>query len=262
MSEVNSLSLFVGTGQCNANCKHCAGRPLRVYAPKKDGEDNEARISKAIESCYMKGAMRLSLSSSGEPTLSPTSVTKALLLTYAHKDFHFDPINLYSNGIRIGEDKAFADKYLRLWKGLGLTTVYITVHSIDLAENARHYGVRSYPPLETIVYRLRQHGLSIRANIILSKEMISDLRTFSEAATFLKEIGFNHIAAWPIRNDDDVVDANLAPDQKVLDEIEEKWRGVPWVRVHGEKTRTEYSSGKKLTLFQNGALSSSWCSSR
>ncbi|MEK6809761.1 MAG: radical SAM protein, partial [Nanoarchaeota archaeon] len=100
----NSLSLFVGTGRCNANCSHCAGMPLRRYAPKKDGTIDENLVYKTIKTCYEQGARHLSISSSGEPTLSPLSVTKALELIYRcrKEDIEFSPLNLYSNGIRIG----------------------------------------------------------------------------------------------------------------------------------------------------------------
>ncbi|MDP3027449.1 MAG: hypothetical protein Q8N63_07085, partial [Nanoarchaeota archaeon] len=80
MHEINSLSIFVGTGQCNANCAHCAGEIYRKSAPTEDGVIDEDLIHKTLRSCYEKGARYLSISSSGEPTLSPLSVTKALKL--------------------------------------------------------------------------------------------------------------------------------------------------------------------------------------
>ena len=54
MSQLNSLSLFVGTGNCNAKCNHCAGIPLRKYSPKKDGTINEDLINKTNKTTLQK----------------------------------------------------------------------------------------------------------------------------------------------------------------------------------------------------------------
>jgi len=118
MKTLNSLSIFVGTAQCNGHCVHCAGVPLRKYAPKEDGVIDKDLIYRTVKECYNKGARYLSISSSGEPTLSPLAVTRTLELVNGCREegIGFSPINLYSNGIRIGEDKSFCDKYLFLWK--------------------------------------------------------------------------------------------------------------------------------------------------
>ena len=76
MTRLKSLSLFVGTEYCNAKCGHCAGEPLRGYGSKKDGIIDEELINKTIRDCYRQGARSLSISSTGEPTLSPKSLTK------------------------------------------------------------------------------------------------------------------------------------------------------------------------------------------
>ena len=78
---LKSLSIFVGTGKCNAKCPHCAGVPLRKYAPKEDGVVDLGLIERTLIQSHKKGALYLSISSSGEPTLSPKSITKVLRLT-------------------------------------------------------------------------------------------------------------------------------------------------------------------------------------
>ena len=98
---LKSLSLFVGTGDCNGNCRHCAGRPLRKYAPKHDREIDLDLVYETMKECYCLGARSLSISSSGEPTLSPLSLTKLfeLIKKVKNKGVEYSPINLYSNGI-------------------------------------------------------------------------------------------------------------------------------------------------------------------
>ena len=59
---------------------------------------------------HMKeGARSLSLTSGGEPTLAPNSVTQTLDIA---QNFGFTKIKLYTNGIRIGRSSQFSETYL------------------------------------------------------------------------------------------------------------------------------------------------------
>lgn len=257
---MRSLSLFVGTGQCNARCSHCAGIVHRRYAPKEDGVINEDLIYKTITDCYSKGARSLSISSSGEPTLSPLSVTRTLELVYEAEGVEYSPINLYSNGIRIGKDEGFCKHFLPLWKGYGLTTIYVTVHDVDEENNARIYGVKSYPDLNTIISRIHNADLLVRANMVLSKNNISRFERFVFMVEDLKQKGVDMISAWPIRNEDDKVDSTLSPLEEELDKME-AWveRQDLKIRLLREKNRVLYDTEQKLTLFPDGTLSNTWC---
>jgi molybdenum cofactor biosynthesis enzyme MoaA len=264
-SNVRSLSLFVGTGECNGNCKHCAGRIHRGYAPKEDGIIDSSLIEKTLRECYSQGARSLSISSSGEPTLSPLSVTKTLELVDSLKEdgIAYSPINLYSNGIRIGKDLIFCDDYLLRWNDLGLKWIYITVHNTNEKKNAEIYGVKEYPSLKVIVNRIHYNDIFVRANIVLSKENIGTLERFVETVNNLREIGFNAISAWPIRNEDDQLDEKSCPDveglDKIADWIEKNQSDKCKLRILTEKHRELYVTGQKLTLFPSGKLSNSWC---
>lgn len=119
---LKKLGILIGTGNCNANCNHCAGKQLRKYSPRYDGEIDDRLILKTLSECYIKGARSLSISGTGEPTLSPKTVTKTLQIAdeIKNKGYCYEKINLYTNGIRIGKDKEFSKNYLKLWKGQGL----------------------------------------------------------------------------------------------------------------------------------------------
>lgn len=262
--RLDSLSLFVGTSECNGKCSHCAGTPLRKYAPTDDGVIDKDLIYKTIKDCYERGARYLSLSSSGEPTLSPLSVTKVLKLIYESKKegIEFSPINMYSNGILIGEDKNFCDRYLSLWKDYGLTTLYITIHDADKRKNAKAYGIRSYPSLVDIVDRIHDANLLMRANLMLSRKTISSADKFISTVQYLKEIGIDAISAWPIRGMDDKIDPKLSLSDDELDEIGNwimKQGSAYKIRLLQEKSQTEYKKINKLTLFPDGTLSDTWC---
>jgi len=273
MNKLNSLSLFVGTSECNAKCSHCAGLPLRKYSPQNDGIINEELISKTIKDCYDKGARYLSISSSGEPTLSPFSVTKTLRILYNYKNegINFSPINLYSNGIRIGEDKKFCNTYLPLWKNLGLTTLYITIHDIDEKKNAKIYGIETYPKLIDIISRIHENELLIRANLVLSKKTIHTSEEFIQTVNYLNTVGVNSISAWPIRDKNDKLDLKESPLEEELNKIDAWLTNTKDtinhitnakqynVKLLRENSKIAYTSGQKLTLFPDGTLSNTWC---
>lgn len=265
MANLASLGIFVGTGDCNANCVHCAGKPLRKCAPKQDGIIDSDLIYRTLKNCYEQGARSLSISSSGEPTLSPISVTKTLELINEMKkeNVEYNWINLYSNGIRIGEDREFSDKYLPLWHNLGLKTVYITVHNLDEGKNAEVYGIKRYPSLREVVSRIHRAELLTRANIVLTKNNAKTFESYVSMIQGLRAIGFNHISAWPIRNSEDKPDLKLAPLEeeitKMVDWAKEHETSDCRLRVLGESSRISYQTGQKLTLFPDGSLSSSWC---
>jgi molybdenum cofactor biosynthesis enzyme MoaA len=263
--RLSSLSIFVGTGQCNASCGHCAGKPLRKNAPSEDGAIDKELIWKTLAACHEKGARYLSISSCGEPTLSPLSVTMALSLAYSLAQFgvSYSPINLYTNGIRIGEDKYFCDKYLPSWKFYGLTTAYLTVHDTDIKKNAEIYGRDNYPHLETIVFRIHAAKLNVRGNLVLSNKTIGTQEKFSSTVEQLRKIGIDSISAWPIRGLDDKVDQLLSPSEYELDKMEfwaKEYQNNGFdIRVLRENSKMLYQTSQKLTLFPDGTLSNTWC---
>jgi len=264
-NSLNSLSVFVGTGECNADCEHCAGKIHRKYAPKKDGIIDYELIYKTLKKCHKLGARSLSISSSGEPTLSPNSVTNLLRLVYECKNenIHYPNINLYSNGIRIGFEDDFCNKYLPLWKKLGLKKIYITLHNIEPEKNAKTYRIKEYPSLNKIISNIHNHNLLIRANLVLSKKTILNLEKFVLTVNHLDNLGVDLISAWGIRDEYDKLDINLSPDRSEMNKME-KWvlenkKLKSKLRLLREKDRNSYKSNKKLTLFPDGTLSNKWC---
>lgn len=265
-NDLSSVSLLVGTGKCNANCLYCAGVPLRSYAPKRDGVINESLFRETLKNCYERGANYLSISSSGEPTLSPRAVTKTLELSHKleREGIKSSPVNLYSNGIIIVQNKNFSNKYLPLWKDLGLTTLYITIHGITPEENAKGYGVEKYPSLEKIFSRINQSGLNIRVNTMLSKVGINSLDKVLSTVYYLKERGIQSISAWPIRDLDDKLDYLNSPKEEELFKIKEwfdnnSFPGLKLRLLNAGNSADINRNTNKMTLFPDGTLSDSWC---
>ena len=265
MDEVNSLSLLVGKGVCNANCTNCAGLTHRQYAPRQDGIVDTRRLREVIEECYSKGARSLTISSSGEPLLSPVSITKVLILLmeYADAGQKFSTINLYTNGILIGENSRFAYTYLRMWKLLGLTKIHLTVHSPDEIVNAKLFGISCYPSLVRVIYRIQRSGLHCRVNLVLEKSGIHTLEQFKEAVVDLRSCCADSISAWPLRSlDGDTIHPTEGPSKIELEKMRQWTKtvdlGIP-ILVHRDSSNDYYNENKKLTLFSDGTLSNSWC---
>ncbi|MBU1975157.1 MAG: radical SAM protein [Nanoarchaeota archaeon] len=254
--RLQNIALFVGTGKCNANCAHCAGSIHRENMPKEDRVINEELFYNTLKYAYERGARSLSLTSGGEPTLAPNSVTKTLDIA---KNFDFRKIKLYTNGIRIGRSIEFSGTYLPLWQSKGLTDVYWTVHSISEEKNAQVFGIKSYPSLELIVSRIYKAHLKVRANIVLSRGNISDLERFKEIVNSLKGYGVDNIAGWPVRDEKDEYDILNAPSMSEIQEMREWAKNDRTIQVQTEEHHELYKNKKKLGLFPDGSLSNSWC---
>lgn len=214
LSKITNLSILVGTGSCNASCNKCAGALL--YKTLKYAADN--------------GCRTISLTSSGEPTLSEQSVT--MVLAYISQKFLdvFKNIHMYTNGIRIGEDYIFCNTFLYKWRQMGLTEIYLSVRSIDQKLNAGGFGIKQYPDFKIIFERIKYCGLALKCCITLQKGYIDTCDKFVEAVNYLFENGTMGVSAWVLKNADDTVSKN-APVSHELDLMED------WIKKSGKKSR-------------------------
>lgn len=249
MSDYARLTVFIGTGACDADCLHCAGRPYLGQGPQSD-----ERLREVLRAGAAQGACSLSLTGSGEPTLAPDAVTRTLTLLN-DEGLLYERVALYTNGIRIGSDEHFARTALPAWRRLGLTTLSVTAHGATREENARGYRVAYYPPLQRIIARAHDAELTVRANLLLTER---NCASFAEATTTiarLRSAGADAVAAWPLRTLDDAVapDAPPAPLLAALQAWAPRQR-FP-IRVDGYRR----GPGTKRTLLPDGTLAEDWC---
>jgi MoaA/NifB/PqqE/SkfB family radical SAM enzyme len=226
--------------------------------PREDKVMDEQLFYETLQYAYEMGAKSLSLTSGGEPTLAPNSVTRTLEIA---QHFEYKKIKLYTNGIRIGMSKSFSQKYLPLWQSIGLTDIYWTVHSLSEKKNTQIFGIKSYPSLELIISRIHEADLRVRANIVLSRSNISDLEKFKEFVIGLKEYGVDNIAAWPVRDEKDEYDVNNAPSMIEIQRMREWAETDNTIQVQTEEHHELYRNKHKLGLFPDGKISSDWCNS-
>src|SRR3989338_10091979 len=161
IEKIYSVSALIGDGSCNANCGFCAGKYLRLQAKENRLFDKNLEASIKLSARY--GGWSLSLTSSGEPTCDPEALTRALKIYHAcaQQGAYFPNVNLFTNGILFGNEK-FCDKYLEAWRELGLNNIAISIHDVDEAGQAKVYGVKEYPNLETIGENVEGHGIGVR----------------------------------------------------------------------------------------------------
>lgn len=256
MKKLHNIALFVGTNRCNAKCVHCAGLILRRDMPREDKISDENRFRETLKYAHNRGSRALSLTSAGETTLAPNAITRTLEIA---SEFAYKKIKLYTNGILIGESKEFAEYYLPLWQSKGLTNIYLTIHSTSAQKNANIFNIKSYPDLQVIVNRIHNAGLKIRANIVLSKNNISDLNKFSQLVLDLKSYGFDNIAAWPVRDENDDYDIFNAPSMEEIEKMRKWALNDSSIVVQTEEHHKMYENKEKLGLFPNGKISNKWC---
>jgi len=201
IEKIYSVSALVGNGKCNADCSFCAGRYLRPQAKPNDIYDKNLEAAIKLSARY--GGWSLSLTSSGEVTCDPDSLTKALQIynKCAQQGAYFPNVNLFTNGILFG-DENFCKEYLPKWKELGLNNIAISIHAVDEKEQAEIYGLNNYPNLENIVDNIEEHGLGVRATLLLRKGGIDNPKKYEYAVKTLIDKKINNITSWPIGNPD------------------------------------------------------------
>jgi MoaA/NifB/PqqE/SkfB family radical SAM enzyme len=201
IEKIYSVSALVGNGNCNANCGFCAGKYLRPEA--KPDKLYEKNLEASIKLSARYGGWSLSLTSAGEPTCDPSSLTRALEIydKCAKQGAYFPNVNLFTNGILFG-DKEFCKEYLPKWRELGLNNVAISIHDVDEKEQAKIYGVESYPNLENLVENIEEHGLGVRGTLLLRKGGVDNSEKYESSVKTLIDKGIDNITSWPVGNPD------------------------------------------------------------
>jgi molybdenum cofactor biosynthesis enzyme MoaA len=208
IEKIYSVSAVIGNGKCNANCAFCAGKFLRKEARqiseyKPDRDLYWKNFQSAIKLSARYGGWSLSLTSSGEPTCDPDAITEALqnYKACADQGAFFPNVNLFTNGIQFG-DEDFCNKYLPLWRKLGLTNIAVSVHDVDIEKQKAVYGVDHYPDFRDIQDNVEEHGIGVRVTLLLRKGGVETAKQYEESVKKLIKMGLTNITSWPVGNRD------------------------------------------------------------
>lgn len=279
IDKIYSVSAVIGDGSCNASCAFCAGRTLgRGKRPIEQHLQNLRNLEFAIKLSARHGGWSLSLTSSGEPTCDPGAVTEALqVYRKCSQQGAFMPnVNLFTNGILLGNEE-YCDKYLPIWKALGLTNVAISIHSTNAREQAAVYGVTTYPDYAAIVRNVKKHGVGVRATLLLRKGGVDNSDKYFASLRFLIARGFENITSWTVGNPDGTTN-EFTPDKWSMAKIRfDLWRraklahGHVWgggvydymgciVRLTDYVTRHDPKKNyvRQLVVLQDGGVYYSW----
>ena len=200
IEKIYSVSALVGTGACNANCDFCAAKDLRPDA-EECNPNFDKNLEAAIKLSARYGGWSLSLTSAGEPTVSPQAVTRAMQIYYkcALQGAYFPNVNLFTNGIKLA-DPEFCERWLPDWKTLGMTNIAVSIHSLDKIGQAKAYGIREYPPFYKVFEGIRRHNLGVRVTLLLRNHDIDNADRFAKALEMLRCHGIDNVTAWPVAN--------------------------------------------------------------
>lgn len=278
IEKIYSVSALVGTSACNGNCPFCAGKYLRPQA----NENNPLywkNLESAIKLSARYGGWSLSLTSSGEPTCSPQAVTMALEVYQkcAREGANFSNVNLFSNGILFGQED-YCKEWLPKWRALGLTNVAVSIHSVDQAKQANAYGLKCFPEFKAIFGNIRQHGVGVRATLLLHKGETDNATSYGRAVdTLIGAYGIDNITSWPVANPDGTRNGFTPSRGGILSIRYWLWRNTTLCHGHvwgggvydynGNILRlTDYVTKhdpkknyvRQLVVFQDGTVSYSW----
>lgn len=278
IEKIYSVSALVGKGACNGNCAFCAGKYLRPEA--KTADPNFLKnLESAIKLSARHGGWSLSLTGSGEPTMSPEDVTEALRVyaKCANQGAYFPNVNLFTNGILLG-DARFCDTWLPEWRALGLTNVALSIHSVNRAKQARAYGLDDYPEFTEVVKNVRKHGIGIRGTLLLRKGEVDNALAYERSVRYLIEwCDITNITSWATGEPDGSPNA-FTPSEEGMNDIR-AWLTRYTKLCHGHvwgggvfdydgsilrltdyvtKHDPEKDFVRQLVVFQDGTVAYSW----
>lgn len=194
-----SFQIVVGNTKCNARCPFCISKQTTTPQENKmlcPPEVNWPNFHKAIWIGKAHGVISAVLTGKGEPTLFPTQISE-----YLRQLCRFDIplIDLQTNGTLFShslyQDKAFLNE----WYGLGLTTIAISVISINEKENQKIYfdDQIEYPSLVNTVELLREYGYMIRLSVVGLKGYVDDAYKLKEIIEFCREYDVKQLSWKP-----------------------------------------------------------------
>ena len=277
IDKIYSVSALVGSGACNGNCAFCSGKYLRPQAAHENPLYWK-NYESAIKLSARYGGWSLSLTSSGEPTCDVEALTKALYIysKCAKEGAYFPNVNIFSNGIKFG-DKAFCSEWLPRWRALGLTNIAVSIHSTDVQEQAKAYGLEKYPDFKTIFDNIKAEGVGVRCTLLLRKGGVDTAKKYEEAIYRLFEYGVENITSWTIGNPDGSRNEYTPSRLRVMGIKYWLWRNAKLCHGHvwgggvydyqGKILRmtdyvTQHDPSKdfvrQLVVFQDGLVAYSW----
>jgi len=202
--KIQTLSIVVGSGSCDAHCKFCVSR-MTGREPGKAPEINWKRFDVACRLAERAGCTAAMITGKGEPTLFPEQVSEVI----SHLRNRFPLVELQTNGIRIARNRLIeAAKYaegeehdwVSCWVGNGLTTVGVSVVHYEKERNIEIYtpDTNWHFDLAELVKKLHGYGLSVRLCCVMLRGYIDNWERVQEFIQFAKAQDVEQLTFTPV----------------------------------------------------------------
>jgi len=277
--KIQTMSVVVGTSECNAHCPFCVSR----QTPKHDLPitPNWRNFKIACKLADKAGATTILFTGKGEPTLHPELITE-YLIAIKNSGCNFPFIELQTNGIQIGNGElTYSDAhFLDRWYKLGLTTIALSAVETGFA-NKKIYS-DNYPEVEQTAKIIIDNGFSVRLSIMMMKTYICKPIDVLRVVDFCKANKIKQLTLRPIaRVQDDTAITQWVNSHTLSDgELETimayiKRYGVPVLNLaHGAvvydfmgqnlclsnclTTDTTDDSMRQIIFYPDGTISFNW----
>ena len=165
--KIQTYTTVVGTMACNARCAFCIAKQTpdeglvsNKVAPRYDRLHIGAMVSQA------NGVTTALITSKGEPTLFPDELKMHVCILGEY----FPLVEMQTNGLLINERWDEWEDHLNEMQTFGLTTVAISIVSIDPEVNDKIYTPHRenvYQDLPGLIEKLHSIGLSVRLTLMM-----------------------------------------------------------------------------------------------
>jgi molybdenum cofactor biosynthesis enzyme MoaA len=161
----------------------------------------------ACKLAMQAGATTAMLTGKGEPTLWPELIGEYLDCL---KDYPIPIIELQTNGLNIARGKV-SDETLVDWYDKGLSTIAISVASIDRTENSSIYTPgKTYPDLMLTVEKLHKIGFGVRLICILCKGYTDTCEKINGFIQYAKLFDIEQLTFLPVSKPDNSSNAAVS----------------------------------------------------
>jgi len=196
--KIQTLSIVVGSGSCDAHCPFCVSR-MTGREPGKAPDINWKRFDVACRLAERAGCTTAMITGKGEPTLFQEQVA---IVISALKN-RFPLVELQTNGIRIARNRLLEEDgsdWMNFWVRDGLTTVGVSVVHYEKERNIEIYTPKTtwHFDLAELVKKLHGYGLSVRLCCVMLRGYIDSWERVQEFIQFAKEHDVEQLTFTPV----------------------------------------------------------------
>lgn len=182
--KIQTMSIVIGGNKCNAHCPFCVAKMTQEM--KYNSKNKFKNFDNALRLAEIGGVTTVLLTGKGEPTLYPDLITEYLEVMFDdYKNYSMFPfVELQTNGIELFK----LEEELKLWRGLGLTTICLSNMGYDHGYNEKIFS-KNYNHIGEMVPWLDDLGFTVRLTTMLSFRGIYQIPEVERMIEYARTIG-------------------------------------------------------------------------